>query len=243
MQIDAQSAARAAHSPPVQRSCSPNDGGTTKLHPSLVDHTPHTATGRRDRPRHRDCPRTDFRHCGMDQPFVLAADHGKIHALRLSGAVYRPPAPDDYHRGVDPIPIPSAASTMAAPPSPTATLPPTHAGSGVGDAAAHGAKKRFLSDAREYVRDTDHRAFLRRALAGYYATRDGQKARYRDWEQARDAANLAKWNAVNRLDEMLVRFADAFEAGGGKVHWARDAEEARGIILGIVRDSGARAII
>ena len=105
------------------------------------------------------------------------------------------------------------------------------------------AKKRFLRDARAFVRDADHRAFLRRALAGYYTPRDGQKARYRDWEHARDAANLAKWNAVNRLDEMLVRFAEAFERGGGKVHWARDAAEAREIVLGIVRSAGARSII
>ena len=130
-------------------------------------------------------------------------------------------------------------------PSPIAAphLGPHADPSGDAERGSHGAKKRFLHDAREYVRDTDHRAFLRRALAGYYTTRDGQKARYRDWEHARDAANLAKWNAVNRLDEMLVRFADAFEVGGGKVHWARDAAEAREIILGIVRAAGAKAII
>ena len=130
-------------------------------------------------------------------------------------------------------------------PSPTATPRPDHSVDSAGgtEASAHGAKKRFLHDAREYVRDTDHRAFLRRALAGYYTTRDGQKARYRDWEHARDAANLAKWNAVNRLDEMLVLFADRFEAGGGKVHWARDAAEARTIILEIIRAAGAKAII
>ena len=130
-------------------------------------------------------------------------------------------------------------------PSPTATPRSDHSVDSAGgtEASAHGAKKRFLHDAREYVRDTDHRAFLRRALAGYYTTRDGQKARYRDWEHARDAANLAKWNAVNRLDEMLVLFADRFEAGGGKVHWARDAAEARTIILEIIRAAGAKAII
>ncbi len=105
------------------------------------------------------------------------------------------------------------------------------------------AKKQFLHDASQYVRDADHRAFVRKALAGYYASRDAQKARYRDWEHARDAANLAKWAAVNRLDEVLARFADTFEKAGGQVHWARDAAEAREIILGIVRASGAKAII
>ena len=105
------------------------------------------------------------------------------------------------------------------------------------------AKKKFLDDAAEHVRDAGHRAFVRKALGGYYATRDAQKARYRDWEQARDAASLAKWSAVNRLDELLPRFAAAFEANGGQVHWARDADEAREIVLGLLRTARAKAVI
>jgi len=105
------------------------------------------------------------------------------------------------------------------------------------------AKKRFLHDAAEYVRDTGHRAFVRKALNGYYASRDLQKARFRNWEHARDAASLAKWSAVNRLDELLPRFVAAFEANGGQVHWARDAEEARKIVLELVRAARAKAII
>ena len=74
------------------------------------------------------------------------------------------------------------------------------------------AKKKFLHDAAEHVRDVDHRSFVRKALGGYYVSRDTQKSRYRDWEQARDAASLAKWSAVNRLDELLPRFVANFEA-------------------------------
>jgi L-lactate dehydrogenase complex protein LldF len=110
-------------------------------------------------------------------------------------------------------------------------------------AAAGPAKKQFLHDATEHVRDTAHRAFVRKALGGYYATRDAQKARYRDWEHARDAASLAKWSAVNRLDELLPRFVAAFTANGGQVHWARTAEEARTIILGLVRAAKGKAVI
>jgi L-lactate dehydrogenase complex protein LldF len=105
------------------------------------------------------------------------------------------------------------------------------------------AKKQFLHDAAEHVRDTGHRAFVRKALGGYYTSRDTQKARYRDWEQARDAASLAKWSAVNRLDELLPRFVANFEANGGHVHWARDAAEARDIILGLLAEAGAKAVI
>ena len=107
----------------------------------------------------------------------------------------------------------------------------------------HLAKKKFLHDAAEHVRDTGHRAFVRKALGGYYTSRDTQKARYRDWEQARDAASLAKWSAVNRLDELLPQFVANFEANGGKVHWARTAEEARDIILGLLRAAKAKAVI
>ena len=64
-------------------------------------------------------------------------------------------------------------------PSPSAE----HAGS------SKAAKRRFLHDAAEHVRDTGHRAFVRKALGGYYPSRDTQKSRYRDWEQARDAAS------------------------------------------------------
>jgi L-lactate dehydrogenase complex protein LldF len=105
------------------------------------------------------------------------------------------------------------------------------------------AKQQFLNDAAVHVRDIGHRAFVRRALGGYYESRDLQKARYRDWEQARDAASLAKWSAVNRLDELLPRFVAAFEANGGRVHWARDAAEARTIILDLLKDAAARAVI
>ena len=107
----------------------------------------------------------------------------------------------------------------------------------------HLAKQKFLHDAAEHVRDTGHRAFVRKALGGYYTNRDTQKARYRDWEQARDAASLAKWSAVNRLDELLPRFVANYEANGGQVHWARTADEARDIILGLLRAAKAKAVI
>ena len=121
---------------------------------------------------------------------------------------------------------------------PTAAQPPVHEA-----AEPRLAKKKFLHDAAEHVRDQGHRAFVRKALGGYYATRDAQKARYRDWEQARDAASIAKWSAVNRLDELLPVFAANFTANGGQVHWARDAAEARTIILGLLRAAHAKAVI
>ena len=126
-------------------------------------------------------------------------------------------------------------------PPPVSARPPS--GDGAGEPPASTAKRRFLSDAAAHVRDLGHRLFVRKALGGYYINRDAHKARYRDWEHARDAASLAKWSAVNRLHELLPQFVANFEAGGGQVHWARDAAEAREIILQLVREAGAKAIV
>jgi L-lactate dehydrogenase complex protein LldF len=130
-------------------------------------------------------------------------------------------------------------STVSLPPAPD----PVHERIDTADPSASNAKKRFLSDAAAHVRDLGHRLFVRKALSGYYVNRDAYKARYRDWEHARDAASLAKWSAVNRLHELLPQFVANFEAGGGQVHWARDAAEARAIILRLVREAGAKAIV
>jgi len=101
----------------------------------------------------------------------------------------------------------------------------------------------FLKDAAVNAADGDQRAFIRKALGGYYVNRDLQKARYRDWERARDAASLAKWSAVNDLANVLEKFVGNFERNGGVVHWARDAAEARAIILKIAEDNRAKAIV
>lgn len=101
----------------------------------------------------------------------------------------------------------------------------------------------FLQDAQVNAADGDQRAFIRKALGGYYLNRDLQKARYRDWERARDAAALAKWTAVNDLARQLERFVANFERNGGVVHWARDAAEARAIILRLAAEANAKAIV
>ncbi|MFM2382804.1 MAG: hypothetical protein RL515_791 [Verrucomicrobiota bacterium] len=105
------------------------------------------------------------------------------------------------------------------------------------------SKAIFLKDAAVNAADGDQRAFIRKALGGYYTNRDLQKARYRDWERARDAASMAKWSAVNDLANVLEKFVGNFERNGGVVHWARDAAEARAIILKIAEDNKAKAIV
>jgi L-lactate dehydrogenase complex protein LldF len=48
---------------------------------------------------------------------------------------------------------------------------------------------------------------------------------------------------LSHLDSHLQEFEAAAERRGGHVHWARDAEEARGVILGLCRAAGAKTIV
>lgn len=101
----------------------------------------------------------------------------------------------------------------------------------------------FLRRAREVADDAPQRNRVRTALGKYELKRDEKKAAFVDWESARDVAAQAKWEAVNHLDRHLAELADRLEARGAKVHWAEDAAQARAIILGIARESGAKSAV
>ncbi len=77
------------------------------------------------------------------------------------------------------------------------------------------------------VRTACHRALMarERILQGYP-----------DWQTWRRQAREIKAEAISRLDELLPRLAREVQAWGGKVLWARDAAQARELILGLARE-------
>ena len=103
--------------------------------------------------------------------------------------------------------------------------------------------QQFKTQAGLLTRDLRHRALIQTALRNYEVVRDRNRAAFQDWEQARQAAAETKWQAINHLDEHLARFAQNLEGRGAKVHWASTAQQARDVILGIIRDKKARSII
>ncbi|HEX8832869.1 MAG TPA: lactate utilization protein B, partial [Abditibacteriaceae bacterium] len=103
--------------------------------------------------------------------------------------------------------------------------------------------KIFQSDARRMTSDLEHRSVMQTALGKYYVARTGKQTRFQNWQAARAAAAETKWEALNHLDTYLAEFADKLEARGAKVIWAKDADEARNFIVGLVREKGARRVI
>lgn len=64
-----------------------------------------------------------------------------------------------------------------------------------------------------------------------------------DPEGARDAAAAIKQNVLDHLAEYLHIFEQRLIAAGARVHWARDAAEARQTVIDICKATGVRSII
>jgi L-lactate dehydrogenase complex protein LldF len=101
----------------------------------------------------------------------------------------------------------------------------------------------FKIQARVLTRDLRHRELIQTALRKYEPVRDKNRAAFQNWEAAREAAAQTKWEAVNHLDTYLGEFVRHIEGRGTRVHWASTGEQARDIILGIVREKNARSLI
>lgn len=101
----------------------------------------------------------------------------------------------------------------------------------------------FKKSATRYCRDQQHRSFISNGLRGYYLKRDENKARFQDWEQARQAAAEIKYEVVNHLDHYLDLFARNLEARGVKVFWASTGREARDYIAEVARLNNVRHVI
>jgi len=56
-----------------------------------------------------------------------------------------------------------------------------------------------------------------------------------DWQELRDTASAIKAHTLCHLAEYLEEFERNCIAAGGEVHWARDADEANAIAIGLIR--------
>ena len=101
----------------------------------------------------------------------------------------------------------------------------------------------FKKAAAQVTTDFKLRAFMRRALGGYEATRDVTRKKYQNWAEARQAASEIKWDAVNHLDSYLKDFISKLEARGTKVYVAADGDQARDYILQVAKENNVRSVI
>jgi L-lactate dehydrogenase complex protein LldF len=83
------------------------------------------------------------------------------------------------------------------------------------------------------------RAATHRALE----TRERLLQTYPQWQEWRSQARAVKAAVLARLDAYLARLQEQVEAWGGKVLWARDAGEARSLILQVAREHRVKVVV
>ena len=98
------------------------------------------------------------------------------------------------------------------------------------------AAKRFLA-APEHLKFHDERLWDLRMK------RDKQAFAIDEWEELRELASRIKEHTLTHLDTYLEQFEAAAKANGVTVHWAKDGLEHNEIVLGILRDHGAKTLI
>ncbi len=100
----------------------------------------------------------------------------------------------------------------------------------------------FKDNVRHALRDEALQRALSLAQSGFQQKRSDAAARLPEFEALRDAAKAIKDHTLTHLDLYLELFEQRVLEQGGKVHWARDAAEARAIVLRLCRAAGAQSV-
>jgi L-lactate dehydrogenase complex protein LldF len=93
------------------------------------------------------------------------------------------------------------------------------------------------------LRDSQLRRNLAKATGTIRAKRADVVGEVPDWAELRRAGHAIKDAALHSLDEHLERLEAAVVAAGGRVHWAKDGDEACEIVAGIARSHGVDEVV
>jgi L-lactate dehydrogenase complex protein LldF len=106
----------------------------------------------------------------------------------------------------------------------------------------HPTSPQFKENARAALADEQLQRALGNVRSGFIDKRLKAAERLPEFEELRDAARDIKDHTLAHLDLYLEAYEAKVAASGGTVHFARTAEEARAIVLGICREAGARTV-
>ncbi len=95
----------------------------------------------------------------------------------------------------------------------------------------------FQIAARSLIEDTQLRKNVRYATDVIQRKRGRVVAEMPDWQQLREAGRRIRQHTMEHLDLYLERFEQNCTRAGGVVHWARDAEEARQIVVRLAKEA------
>jgi L-lactate dehydrogenase complex protein LldF len=100
----------------------------------------------------------------------------------------------------------------------------------------------FREAGHKAMADPNLKLALGRIKSHFQLGRSYARANYPDFESLRDHGAAIRDYALANLDTLLATFETSVTARGGHVHWARDAKEARRIVLDILNETGAKTV-
>src|SRR5262245_53189294 len=100
----------------------------------------------------------------------------------------------------------------------------------------------FIENSTAAVRNTKLQTRLR-VLTGFTVKRNAAFAELKDGEALRDRARAIKSTAMANLDAHLLQLEENIGRLGGTVHWARNGEDARQIVLDLARKNNVKRVV
>jgi L-lactate dehydrogenase complex protein LldF len=100
----------------------------------------------------------------------------------------------------------------------------------------------FREEAKDALSDPNLKLALGRIKTHFQLGRNYAVSLYPDFEGLREQGRAIRDFALSRLDTLLETFEKKVVERGGHVHWARDAAEAREIVLAILKNADAKTV-
>jgi L-lactate dehydrogenase complex protein LldF len=101
----------------------------------------------------------------------------------------------------------------------------------------------FRSKSNKIAFDQSHRQKINYNISKYDGAVLRGKKRFSNLELARQKAANLKHKSINQLDKLLVEFETNFVRNGGKIIWARHAEEAATSIVKLLEERSTKLVV
>jgi L-lactate dehydrogenase complex protein LldF len=101
----------------------------------------------------------------------------------------------------------------------------------------------FPPAAKDAVQNTQLRHNVRHATDVIRRKRGIVVDEMPDWQELRESGRRVKEHTLRHLEFYLQQFEENCTRAGGVVHWARDADEANSIIVGLIQSRGGKEVI
>ena len=105
------------------------------------------------------------------------------------------------------------------------------------------AAEAFLREAAATAANGELHQIVRKGVEHYDAAVERGRARFLDWEAARQRCRKIKREAIDRLDLYLEEFERRVNERGGHVFWAETAEDACRYVTDLAARAGVRTVV